>query len=153
MRTRSTLPAAALSALALVAACGSAPTTSHQTVGNAYSTPPQAATQYGYVTQIDTVSIASRPSGGGAVLGAVIGAVLGHQIGSGTGQDVATGVGAVGGAVVGHQIERRSRRDDEVFRITVRLQDGRVEQFDYQDIGNLRTGDRVKIEGGQVYRL
>lgn len=151
MSTHSTTLAAALSALALVAACGSNPP-SNQSVGNTYGSATQAV-QYGYVSHIDVVSVASRPSGGGAILGAVIGAVIGRQIGSGSGQDAATGVGAVGGAVIGHQIERRSRKDDEVYRISVRLQDGRVEQFDYQEIGNLRAGDRVKIEGGQLYRL
>lgn len=153
MKTSSITFAASLSVLALVSACGSSPP-SNQSVGTAYgSSTVNRAVQYGYVTRIDVVPVTSRTSGGGAVLGAVIGAVIGHQIGSGTGQDVATGVGAIGGAVIGNQIERRNRKDDEVYRISVRFEDGRVEQFDYREIGNLRSGDRIKLEGGQLSRI
>jgi outer membrane lipoprotein SlyB len=142
-----------ISALTLVTACGSNPPSTPSTVGNAYGTVTPAGVYYGYVTRIDVVSVSSRTSGGGAVLGAVLGAVIGHQVGSGTGQDVATGVGAIGGAVIGNRIESRRSRDDEVYRVSVRREDGRVEQFDYQQINDLRTGDRVKVEGGQLYRM
>ncbi|MEP7058418.1 MAG: glycine zipper 2TM domain-containing protein [Caldimonas sp.] len=112
-----------------------------------------AYSQYGQVRSIDAVPVASRTSGGGAVLGAVIGAVLGNQVGSGSGRAVATGVGAVGGAVAGNAIEKRTRRDDEVFRVGVRFDDGSVRDFDFQRVDDLRVGDRVKWENGQLARL
>jgi len=94
----------------------------------------------------------ARTSGAGAVLGAVLGAVVGNQIGAGTGRAVATGAGAIGGAVAGNAIERRTRRDDEVFRVGVRFDDGSYREYDFQRIDDLQIGDRVKFEGGQLYR-
>ncbi|HEY9063688.1 MAG TPA: glycine zipper 2TM domain-containing protein [Burkholderiaceae bacterium] len=145
----------------LLGACASGPRYSEPRYSEgpppAYaSPPPQYANQYaqyGQVTRIDTVSTASRPSGAGAVLGAVLGAVVGHQVGAGTGRAVATGVGAVGGAVAGNAIEQRTRRDDEVFRVGVRFDDGSYREFDFQRIADLQVGDRVRYEGGQVYRM
>lgn len=108
---------------------------------------------YGTVTDIDTIEVESRTSGGGAVLGAVIGGVVGHQFGSGRGRDAATGVGAIGGALAGNQIERRNRSESEIYRVTVRFENGRRQQFDYRDIEDLRVGDHVKVESGQIYQM
>ena len=102
---------------------------------------------------IAPVSVAARPSGAGAVLGAVLGAAIGTQVGSGDGRKVAIGAGAVAGGLLGHEIEKRNKRDDEVWRVRVRMDDGRTEQFDFQRIDDLRVGDRVRVDGGQLYRL
>ena len=110
--------------------------------------------QYGQVRNIDVIPVASRTSGGGAVLGAVLGAVVGNQFGSGGGRALATGAGAIGGAVVGNNIEqRRNRGDNEVYRVSVRFDNGDVRDFDFQRIDDLRPGDRVKFEDGQLYRI
>jgi outer membrane lipoprotein SlyB len=114
-----------------------------------YDEPVRA--EYGVVRAIDIVPVASRPSGAGAVLGAIVGGVVGHQFGSGTGNALTTIGGAVGGAAAGNAIEQRTRRDDEVFRVTVRFDDGSVRDFDYQRIDDLRVGDRVKLEDGQLH--
>ena len=111
----------------------------------------RAADNYGVVTDIDLVSSGSRTSGGGAVLGAVIGGVIGHQVGSGRGNDVATGLGAVGGAVAGNNIEKRRRSESEVYRVTVRLHNGDRVHYDYDDIGDLQVGDKVRVENDQLY--
>jgi len=79
--------------------------------------------------------------------------VVGNQIGAGTGRVAATGVGAVAGGVVGNQIERHNRRDDEVYRVSVRFDNGSVQSYDFQRIDDLRVGDRVKWEGGQLHRV
>ena len=137
--------------LVLASACGSAPQ-SNVAEAPGYTVAPTV--QYGYVRDITTVQTESRSSGpGGAILGAVIGAVAGNQIGEGNGNKAAIAVGAVGGAVVGNQIQNRNRRDDEVFRITVRFDDGREAAYDFQRVDALRVGDRVKYEGGQLYRI
>ena len=65
----------------------------------------------------------------------------------------ATGIGAVGGAVAGNAIEKRNRRDDEVYRVSVRFEDGSVRDFDFQRIDDLRVGDRVRWDGGQLIRI
>lgn len=118
-----------------------------------HSSPHIASEKYGRVTDIEVLSREARTSGGGAVLGAVIGGVLGHQVGKGTGRDLATGAGAVGGAIAGNSVEKRNSRDDEIYRITVRLENGSRQQFDYEHIDDLRVGDRVKVEDGQLERL
>lgn len=148
-----------VSALALVTACSTSPRRDERyQSAPAYSPQPayqqsNAYVQYGQVRSIDVVPVASRTTGGGAVLGAVIGAVVGNQIGSGNGRAAATGIGAVGGAVAGNAIEKRNRRDDEVFRVSVRFDDGSVRDFDFQRVDDLRAGDRVKWEGGQLQRF
>jgi len=106
--------------------------------------------QFGNVSNIEVVSSGSRGAGG-AVLGAVIGAVVGNQIGSGSGRAAATGLGAVGGAIVGNNIQKRNESD--VYRVSVRMDNGGVSQYDYSDINDLRVGDRVRVEGGQLHRV
>ena len=158
MTTRHITTLACIASAALLGACASGPRDGYSSMSPApanapvYATSPQYA-QYGQVSRIEVVPVAARTSGGGAVLGAVLGAVVGHQIGAGTGRAVATGVGAVGGAVAGNAIESRTRRDGEVFRVSVRFEDGANREFDFQRVDDLQVGDRVKFEGGQLYRL
>ena len=109
--------------------------------------------EYGRVENIGYIQVSQRPSGAGAVLGAVIGGVVGHQFGGGGGKALATGAGVIGGAIAGNAIEGRQRRDDELYRVTVRFDNGNVRDFDFQRIDDLRSGDRVKFEGGQLHRL
>ena len=146
------LSATAVGALALLTACSTSPTY-HET--RVYETPAANAPaygDYGQVTNIEVIPVASRPSGAGAILGAVIGGVVGNQFGSGTGRALATGAGVVGGAVAGNAIENRNRRDDEVYRVWVRLDNGATRSFDFYRIDDLRVGDRVRFDGGQLYR-
>ena len=138
--------------LALVTACSTGPRRDERVVQQDPAYRSQGYAEYGQVRNIAVIPTAARTSGGGAVLGAVIGAVIGNQIGAGTGRGVATGLGAVGGALAGNEIEKRRRGDDEVYRISVRLDNGSVREFDYERIDDLRVGDRVKIEGGVLHR-
>lgn len=147
--------AACAAAIALSTACSTAPQRSDpysNPPSTVYSSPSNAYAQYGQVQRISVVPVAARNSGAGAILGAVIGAVVGNQVGSGQGRAAATVVGAVGGAVAGNEIQKRNRRDDEVFRVNVRMDDGSYRDFDVQRIDDLREGDRVKFEGGQLHR-
>lgn len=109
--------------------------------------------EYGRVENIGFLQTAQRPSGAGAVLGAVIGGVVGNRFGGGAGRALATGAGVIGGAVAGNAIESRQRRDDEVYRVQVRFDNGSLRDFDFQRIDDLRAGDRVKFEAGQLHRL
>ena len=137
----STLAVAA--SVALFSACSSSPT---RPVDDRYGQVQAQSTQYGIVRSIEVVPASSRStSGAGAVLGAVIGAAVGNQIGSGTGRAAATGVGAVGGAVLGNQIEKR--RADDVYRVSVRFDDGSTQAFNFDRIDALRVGDRVLYDG------
>jgi len=156
MNSRNVTTLACAAGVALLGACASGPRYSEgpaPVYANAPAPYPNQYAQYGQVSRIETIPVASRPSGAGAVLGAVLGAVVGHQIGAGTGRAVATGVGAVGGAVAGNAIEQRTKRDDELYRVGVRFDDGSYREFDFQRIADLQVGDRVKFEGGQIYRM
>jgi outer membrane lipoprotein SlyB len=135
--------------LVLLAGCASSPQ------GNVSAAPIAASPvqgESGRVTSIEVVPVAARPSGAGAILGAVIGGVVGNQFGSGSGKAVMTGVGVVGGAVAGNAVEQRNKRDDEVYRVFVRLDNGVVRSMDFHRIDDLKVGDRVRFDNGQLYR-
>jgi len=150
MKTRKLAIVCSLSVLALVTACSSNPPR-NDWAGDSPGVVSRS-TQYGNVSSIEVLNAASHSIGSGAVIGAVLGAVIGNQVGSGSGRAVATGVGAVGGAVIGHRIENRNASDSDVYRVRVRFDNGTAGQFDYQRIDDLRVGDRVRLEGGQLYR-
>jgi outer membrane lipoprotein SlyB len=144
--------AAASLALAL-AGCGSSPVNysepRYTSSGPYYNN--VASNDFGRVVAIDSVRGDRRTSGGGAIAGAIIGGVIGHQVGSGRGNDVATAAGAIGGAVAGNEIERR-RNDDEYYRVTVQLRDGREAAFNQESLDGLRVGDRVRVADNRLYR-
>lgn len=111
--------------------------------------------EYGRVSNIEVLQTQGQgqASGVGAVLGGVAGAVIGHQIGSGGGRDAATVLGAVGGAVAGSAIEKsRSTGVQETYRVTVQLDNRTYRAYDLPSVGDLRPGDRVRIENGQLFR-
>jgi len=137
--------------IASLVACNSYERPRHQAHSPYHA--PRNAEQYGRVSDIEVLTVESKPSGGGAVLGAVLGGVLGHQVGKGRGRDLATGVGAIGGAVAGNHVERQNGHDSDIYRITVKFENGSRQQFDYEEINDLRVGDRVKVDSGQIERL
>ena len=146
--------------LALLGACSSSPFR-HDTASSSYggvsqapiNASPRIAANDGTVSDIQVVPVSSHSSAAGAVLGGIAGAVVGNQIGHGTGRAAATGAGAIGGAVIGDRIANRDQRDDEIYRVTVRFDDGHEAAYDYRTVGDLRVGDRVRADGGQLYRM
>jgi outer membrane lipoprotein SlyB len=146
-----TLAAVALSALT---ACATSPG-----YDNRYGAPTPAPaysrsapySDYGVVRDIQVIPASSRPVGAGAILGAIVGGVVGNQFGSGGGRALTTIGGAVAGGVAGNALENRTRRADEVYRVSVRFEDGSIRDYDYQQIGDLRVGDRVQLVDGQLH--
>lgn len=119
------------------------------------SSPSGNYVAYGQVRSIEAIgSGAEAPRGGGAVVGGIVGAIVGRQFADGRrGENVGTVVGAVGGALIGNEIEKNARRDANAVRVNVSLDGGGARSFDFKAIGDLRVGDRVRIEGNQLYRL
>ncbi|PMS14579.1 hypothetical protein C0Z18_31100 [Trinickia dabaoshanensis] len=124
----------------------------------AYTPPPQPAyvqpgnygTQYGTVAAIRPIGGATSPSGvAGSLVGALVGGVLGNQIGRGHGRDAATVIGALGGAVAGNQIGQNMGQPSG-YRVDIQLNDGTMRSFDMQTPGDLRPGQRVRIDGNQI---
>jgi outer membrane lipoprotein SlyB len=150
----STFGAIALSALV---GCATSPRPDN---GYGYIAQPEPARTYsrptgyaerGVVRAIEVVPVSTRPSGAGAVLGAIVGGVVGNQFGSGSGRAATTIGGAAAGALAGNAVEKRTRREDEVYRVSVQFEDGSIRDYDYQQIGDLRVGDPVALVDGQLH--
>jgi outer membrane lipoprotein SlyB len=116
--------------------------------------PPNYA-EYGRINNIEVMRSqgSGSTSGAGAIIGGLAGAVIGNQIGSGSGRTAAQIAGVAGGAFAGNAIERNNNSQvAESFRITVQLDRGGLRSFDTPAVGDLRMGDRVRVENGQIFR-
>ena len=105
----------------------------------------------GSVVDVQTIEKKGEASGAGAVIGGVAGGVLGHQIGSGRGNTAATVVGAAGGAYAGHQVEK-NRNAKTIYRVQVRMEDGKSKYIDYSEPTAFKAGDKVKLVDGKLVR-
>ncbi|GKS75828.1 glycine zipper 2TM domain-containing protein [Acidovorax sp. SUPP950] len=164
---RSATLAGSVALVTLLSACAQQPRYSNNYPAQpqpGYSSYPAAqnqnqnGTEFGVVSNIETLHARNRgTSGAGAVLGAVAGGVLGNQVGKGSGRAAATVLGAVGGGVVGNQIEGRTGNNNdgqaEGYRLTIQLDQGGQRVYDVTTPGDLRTGDRVRLYGGQISRI
>ena len=116
-----------------------------------------AGTEYGRVSNIEVLQggrSQGQTSGAGAVLGAVVGGVLGNQVGKGSGRAAATAVGVVGGAVAGNAIEGRNNQGyAQGYRLSIQLDQGGYRVYDVSSPGDLRIGDRVRLNNGQISRM
>lgn len=163
--------ASAVVLLAGLAACGSQPMNSSAPVStypsSSYPSSPYPSSQYpagsvtpgyveyGRVTNVEVIRTQEpgQSSGAGAIIGGIAGGVVGNQIGSGSGRDVARIAGIAGGAIAGNAIEQNSKTQiRESFRVSVRTDNGAMRSYDLASSADLRAGDRVRIENGQVYR-
>lgn len=117
-----------------------------------YQSQPTAGSGTGVVDRIEVIRKGDTSNVAGTVIGGIVGGLIGHQVGGGSGQTAATIVGAAGGAVAGQQVEKRSRGPDETFRVTVRMDNGVYQTVTQDNITDLRSGDRVRVENGRIYR-
>ena len=175
MRTRIASIASITALAAMLAACGTVDpygpnnypvgtttTTTYPVTTYPATTYPSATSsviEFGRVSNIELVQAPqnSGNSTAGTLIGGAVGAVLGHQVGKGGGRDAATVLGAVGGAVIGNQIAKN--RDGSynsptgaVYRISVQTDNGAWRSYDVSATGDLRVGDRVRIENNVLYR-
>ena len=141
--------------LVMLSACASRPQATNAPVYSPARTAPAASVSYGTVRGIEAVNQGNEAStGAGAVVGGVIGAVVGRQFAdSNSGKNVGTVAGAVGGALIGNEVEKNSRREQQNVRVNVQVDYGGMRSFEFKSVGDLRVGDRVRIDGNQLYRL
>lgn len=156
--------AASLLALSALTACVQ-PQPVYETARYPYQAPPPPVpvqqgpyVEYGRIANIEVIqsqSSGAAPTGAGAVVGGVLGGVAGHQIGSGRGNTAATIAGAVGGALLGNAVESNNNapRTYQSYRVSVRTDSGAYRAFDVPSPGDLRVGDRVRIDNGQLSRF
>ena len=146
----------AAAAAILLAACAETPTQpyygSQPAPAPVYQSQAPSSATTGYVDRIEVVRKGDPNNIAGTVIGGIIGGLIGHQIGGGSGQTAATIAGAVGGGVAGNQIEKRARASNETFRVTVRMDNGGYQTLTQENITDLHTGDRVRVDGDRVYR-
>jgi outer membrane lipoprotein SlyB len=124
-----------------------------------YQTAPVAVVEYGRITNVQLLrpgTTASNNNGtAGTLIGGAVGGLLGNQIGHGSGRAAATVLGAIGGAVVGNNVARNNapayNTAGPVYRVTVQVDSGAMRTYDVAATGDLRPGDRVRIENGVIY--
>lgn len=118
---------------------------------------PGPYVEYGRVANIEVIqsqSSGAPTTGGGAIAGGLVGGVLGNQIGHGSGRAAATALGVVGGALLGNNIESNTNapRTYQSYRVSIQTDNGGYRAFDVPSPGDLRIGDRVVINNGQISR-
>ena len=103
----------------------------------------------GAVKSIEPIT-ETKSSGAGADVGGVLGGVVGHQFGKGDGKKAMTVVGAVGGAVACNEIEKQKNKKVVGYRVKVQLDNGESRTFEPTQLGDLKVGDRVRVDNGHL---
>lgn len=145
--------AALVAASALLGGCAS--NSSQPYASDAYRSgyDNTASTGYGTIDSIQVTTGGSRTSGAGALVGGVVGALAGNQVGSGGGRTAATVAGGVAGAAIGNRVEaNRNAEGQQMYEVNVRLDNGEYRTVVQDNVYDLRTGNRVRIVDGRVYR-
>lgn len=110
---------------------------------------PPICYECGRVESVHAVQTQAAPSGLGMIAGGVVGGLLGNQVGGGNGKKIATVAGAVGGGYAGHEIERRTR-SATTYEVRVRMEDGRIRSFPYNNQPHWNVGDRIRVIDGYL---
>lgn len=105
----------------------------------------------GTIQSVDRVP-RSQGIGLGTLAGAAVGGLIGNQVGGGTGRTVATVAGAAGGAYAGHEVEKR-RNAGEIYKVTIRMDDGTTQSFAQENAPQVSAGDRVRITNGVLTKM
>ena len=159
MNTR-LIAAAALASCLAAAGCATSPGYGSNAYGtSAYGNAPTGAcyNDCGVVTRVEVISAGSSsvPNATGAVVGGVVGAAAGRAVADDESkgrQNTATVVGAAAGALIGNAIQNRAQANNGgVYRITVRLDDGRTTYVDQTDLAGLHEGSAVRIYNGRAW--
>ena len=119
------------------------------TTGQASSQQPgQMEIRQGVIEQITPIQLQSNHHRGiGAIVGGLGGLGIGSLIGGGTGRDVAMVAGALGGALFGNEIQKKHDQPVPGQQVIVRVKSGVLVAVTQPVNPNLRTGQRVYIEG------
>jgi len=151
-------------AAAMLAACSSYPVAQQNTypgypsASGPVSSYPVAGTEYGRIVNIEYMPAGTAAPASNNILGAVVGglagAAIGSQIGGGTGRTAATVLGGVAGAAIGNQIARNQQGVTTApgYRITMQTDQGGMRTYEVPATGDLRVGDRVRVDNGVIYR-
>ncbi len=115
----------------------------------------QAYGNHGRVSNVEYLRGGQSSGVAGAVIGGAVGGLAGNQVGGGSGRAAATVAGVVGGALIGRALEQNmggGGGGHEIYRVTVQFDNGSARAFDYAQPPNVQIGDRVRVDGNQLYR-
>ena len=156
----SALSAGALAA-SMLAACSTYPTSTYPVSTSQYpvsSYPQMVGSEYGRVINVEYMPVGTNAPRGNSILGAVVGglagAALGSTVGGGSGRTAATVVGGLAGAAIGNQVARNQQGTltQPGYRITMQSDNGVVRTYEVPETGDLRVGDRIRVENGVIHR-
>ena len=90
----------------------------------------------------------------GLALASGVAGSVGSAIGAGVGRTAATVLGGVAGAAVGSHIARNQQgmTTQAGYRITMQTDNGVIRTYEVPATGDLRVGDRVRVDNGVIYR-
>jgi outer membrane lipoprotein SlyB len=152
MKSTHTMAVLALAASALLGGCASTSPAPYNNGGN-YNSASSSSMGYGTIDTIQVTRTAGSTSGTGAVVGGLVGALVGNQVGSGNGRAAATVAGAVGGAAIGNSVEGHNATNGrDMYQIGIRMDNGEYRTVVQDSVYDLRTGNRVRLVDGRVYR-
>jgi outer membrane lipoprotein SlyB len=141
---------------AMLSACGVNPTLPASAPVSTYpATLPVTTLEYGRITNIELFQGGAASSGinvPGAIVGGVAGAIVGDALSGG--RSAATVLGGAAGAAIGSQVGRAQTPASAtpVYRLTLQTDSGAFRTYDVPTTGDLRIGDRVRVENGVIYR-
>ncbi|MGY0560794.1 glycine zipper 2TM domain-containing protein [Luteimonas sp. A277] len=155
MNFRQISAAAAVAASLALAGCATPAGSYGSGYGNAPGYGSRACDSCGTVTRIERAGTTSSPNVIGPVLGGVVGAVAGKELArrntdSDGRRNVATAGGAVAGAVAGNAIQNRVE-GGAVYRVHVRMDNGRSTVVTQDNLDGLREGSYVRIQNGRAW--
>ncbi|ODP31746.1 MULTISPECIES: glycine zipper 2TM domain-containing protein [Pandoraea] len=117
-----------------------------------YQPPQQQGALYGTVQSIEQLNGPNNsPNILGTVLGAAAGGLLGNTMGGGRGRTATTIAGAAIGGIAGNRIENSMGEPNVLYRITVRLDDGRVATVTQAPPLRVQQGQRAAVSNDTVY--
>lgn len=119
-----------------------------------YSNPGSNYVTYGVVESIQATNagVGGTSIGAGTIIGGVVGGLVGSQIGSGDGKTAATVAGVAGGALIGHEVDKNRQATGTRYNVRVLLNNGDYQTINVANYGDLRVGDRVRIENNMIAR-
>ena len=122
------------------------------------------AVEMGRVTDIQTVAMGASGNDNrtrnaviGGVLGAVVGSAIGKNVDNGHSRAGTTVLGGVAGAAAGSRIGQNDSTASAgagapAYRVSVQTDQGVMRTYEVGALGDLRVGDRVRIENNVIYR-
>jgi outer membrane lipoprotein SlyB len=126
-----------------------------------------AAIEMGRVADIQTVAMGQTSATDHSTRNAVVGGIIGAVVGNAIGKDINNGgnragttvLGGAAGAAIGNRVGQNQAANTAsagaagpAYRVTVQTDAGAMRTYEVGALGDLRVGDRVRVENNVIYR-